>query len=168
MNKLPGGLIWCKRKVIWRVIDQKSCHFLAPILRVPAAKWSNFWGEKKLVMSLSISLHKFKILISLQDVQKIMRIFTSFYSDYSNFLIKYGFLHNFVAKKSLWQSFKNEKSKTAIFFNFPCSFLCCTLFFSVYAFFMEKITKQNRLFWLFWKKAGKRRFCFAIFSMKNA
>ena len=81
-----------------RVIDPKLGHFLAPILRVPATKLRNFWWKKKPVMLLSISLDKFKILISLQGVQKIMRIFTSFYSDYSNFLIEYGFLHNFVAK----------------------------------------------------------------------
>ena len=49
-------------------------------------------------MSLSISLDKFKILISLQSVKKIMQIFAFLYSDYTNFLIKYGFLHNFVAK----------------------------------------------------------------------
>ena len=40
--------------------------------------------------------------------------------------------------------------------------------FSVDAFVMEKIAKQNCLFWLFWKKGEKGRFCFVIFSMKNA
>ena len=35
--------IWCK--FTRRVFDPKSCHFLAPIFRVPAAKWSNFWGK---------------------------------------------------------------------------------------------------------------------------
>ena len=38
-------------------------------------------------MSQSISLHKFKILISLQGVQKLMQTFAFFYSDYSNFYI---------------------------------------------------------------------------------
>ena len=37
-------IIWCK--FISTVIDQKSYHFLALILRVPSAKWSNFWGKK--------------------------------------------------------------------------------------------------------------------------
>ena len=67
--------------------DQKSCHFLARILRVPENKWSNFWEGKKLVMSLCISLDKFKILIS-----------CFFSSNYTNFLMKYGFLHYFVIK----------------------------------------------------------------------
>ena len=106
------NIIWCK--VMRRVIDPKSGHFLAPILRVPATKLSNFWREKKPVMLLSISLDKFKILISLQGVQKIMRIFTSFYSDYSNFLIKYGFYITWWPKKSLWQSFKNRKSEMTV------------------------------------------------------
>ena len=121
------NIIWCK--VMRRVIDQKSGHFLAPIWRVPATKLSNFWRKKKPVMLLSISLDKFKILISLQGVQKIMRIFTSFYSDYSNFLIKYGFLHNFVAKKSLWQSFKNRKSEMTVekYFLFAMSW-CIQIF----------------------------------------
>ena len=101
----------------------------SPNIRVPATKFSNFWRKKKPVMLLSISLDKFKILISLQDVQKIMRIFTSFYSDYSNFLIKYGFLHNFVAKKSLWQSFKNRKSEMTVekYFLFAMSW-CIQIF----------------------------------------
>ena len=90
------NIIWCK--VMRRVIDPKSGHFLAPILRVPATKLSNFWRKKKPVMLFSISLDKFKILISLKGVKKIMQIFTFFYSNYTNFLIKYGFLHNFVAK----------------------------------------------------------------------
>ena len=121
------NIIWCK--IMRRVIDPKSGHFLAPILRVPATKLSNFWREKKPVMLLSISLDKFKILISLQGVQKIMRIFTSFYSDYSNFLIKYGFLHNFVAKKSLWQSFKNQKFEVTVSKDFPLPTSWYTSFF---------------------------------------
>ena len=40
------NIIWCK--VMRRVIDPKSGHFLAPILRVPATKLSNFWRKKSL------------------------------------------------------------------------------------------------------------------------
>ena len=47
----------------------------------------NFEGEKKLVMSLFLSLDKFKILISLKGVQIIMQIYALFYSNYTNFYI---------------------------------------------------------------------------------
>ena len=43
--------------------------------------------------------------------------------------------------------------KTTIVFVFSCSSSWCTLFFSVDAFFMAKIAKQNRLFSAFLKKA---------------
>ena len=57
----PKVFIWCK--FMRRVIDPKSCHFLAP-------NEVTFEGKKKLVMSLSISLDKFKVLISLQGDKK--------------------------------------------------------------------------------------------------
>ena len=63
------------------------------------------------------------------------------------------------------------KMKTAIVFIFPCSSSWCTLFFSVDAFFMEKIAKQNRLFSAFFQKSqnmshgnGSSTFVFLIFE----
>ena len=47
-----------------------------------------------------------------------------------------------VSQKSLWQSFENKKSDMAIF-----SFFCGVLRFLVDDFFMEKIAKQNHLFY---------------------
>ena len=54
-----------------------------------------------------------------------------------------------VSQKSLWQSFENEKSETAIFFLFPRSSPWCTSFFRSTHFSWRKLRNKIAFFRLF-------------------
>ena len=55
-----------------------------------------------------------------------------------------------------------------ILFVFPCSSSLCTLFFFCRCIFHGENRETKSPVLMFFKKSEKRRFCFAIFSIKNA
>ena len=83
-------------------------------------------------------------------VQKVFGRNTIFFS------LKKLKIYENVSQKSLWQSFENEKSETAIFFVFPCSSQWCTPFFLSTHFSPRKSQNKIACFDFFeksWKKA---------------